>query len=75
MVLPTESPATQSSDKASKDVANILNSIKRKNVDTAEKPTKQAKLEVKPKKSQNIASKIPRGKPKSNRPWKEVKQK
>lgn len=75
MVLPTEAPATKSSDKASKDVANILNSIKRKNVDTVEKPTKQPKLEVKPTKSQNKASKIPRGKPKSNRPWKEVKQK
>ncbi|KAJ6636232.1 Coiled-coil domain-containing protein 86 [Pseudolycoriella hygida] len=79
MVLPEETTAiSKSVDKINKDVANILNEIKRKNTndsESAEKPAKQQKLDGKPTKPKPKAAAIPRGKPKSNRPWKEVKQK
>lgn len=75
MVLPKEAPAAKKADKVNGDVANILNEIKRKNADTVDEPAKQAKSDAKQTKSTNKVSKIPRGKPKSNRPWKEVKEK
>ncbi len=79
MALPKETSASKNAgsvSKASKDVANILNAIKRKNVDeTTETPAKQVKLDAKPKRTVQKTQKIPRGNPKSGRPWKEVKQK
>lgn len=78
MVLPKEASDSKSADKINKDVANILNKIKRKNVDvteTTEKPAKQVKLDAKTPKPKSNTQKIPRGQAKSNRPWKEVKQK
>lgn len=78
MVLPKEASAPKSAEKINKDVANILNKIKRKSVDvaeTTEKPAKQVKLDAKTPKPKSKIQKIPRGQAKSNRPWKEAKQK
>lgn len=77
MALPKQATTPKSADKVNKDVANILNEIKRKNVDVAatETPAKQVKTDAKISKSKSKVQKIPRGQPKSNRPWKEVKQK
>ncbi|XP_037036922.1 coiled-coil domain-containing protein 86 [Bradysia coprophila] len=76
MALPKETPSPKSADTVSKDVANILNTIKRKSAaDSAETPEKQPKLDATKPKPKKKVLKIPRGKPKSNRPWKEVKQK
>lgn len=77
MVL-TKAKASKGADKISKDVASILNEIKRKNVDaveTADLPAKQVKLDAKVPKAKSNTLKVPRGNPKSGRPWKEVKQK
>lgn len=74
MVLPKEELAPKNADKASKDVANILNEINRKNAEETDKvSTNNTKRDVKTSKPKTVQ--IPRGKPKSNRPWKEVKQK
>ncbi|KAG4080300.1 hypothetical protein HA402_010792 [Bradysia odoriphaga] len=76
MALPKETPSPKSADKVSADATNILNNIKRKSaVDSAETPAKQPKLDATKPKPKKKVQKIPRGQPKSNRPWKEVKQK
>lgn len=75
MVLPTEMPSPKKAVQAS-DITNILNAIKRKNADdSTETPAKQPKVVAKKPKPKKPVQKIPRGQPKSNRPWKEVKQK
>lgn len=76
MALPKETPSPKSADKVGKDIENILNKIKRKHADeSTETPAIHPKLDAKQPKPKKKVQQIPRGKPKSNRPWKEVKQK
>ena len=82
MVLPTENNTTEMDTETvakpavNKKLANVLESIKKsttaiENTNTPENPT-LANVQRKVNKKKNVEI---RGKPKSGRPWKEVKQK